>query len=164
MNTLTKTTNQPPLHLSTGDIFPKRLAGHELLRHRLKRFVFKIYKRINRNGTAKLSRKERYAVIIVDSLLSDQETDLLLHPSESRFYIKSDGKKIFAVVESSPMEMNITVDKAHCFNVRLCERCYERIHKTFVKEVEKRRMEMETEYSRNIHYSLMNVAHNILES
>ena len=164
MNSESQFETRPPLHLSTGTIFSKQLVGLELLRHDLKWFAFKVYKRINRSGTMLLSRKERYAVIIIKKLLSDAETDLLLHPSENRFYIKNDKEKIFAVVESSPMEIDITVDKVLCFNVRLCERCYDRIHDMFVEEVEKRRMEMELEYTQNIQYSLMNVAHNILKS
>lgn len=152
------------LHLSTGAVFPKHLVGYKLLKHDLKRFAFKIYKRINRSGTMLLSRKERYAVIIIKKLLSDSKTDLLLHPSENRFYIKNDKEKIFAVVESSPTEIDITVDKVLCFNVRLCERCHDRIHDMFIEEVEKRRMEMELEYTKNIQYSLMTVAHNILKS
>ena len=150
--------------LSTGPLCPQVLTGYKLFRHNAKRFVFKVYKTFNRGGTVKFTNRERSAVIIIKSLLSDIETDLLLHPSENKFYIKSDKEKIFAVFSNSPNEIDITVDKVLCFNVRLCERCYDRIHDMFVEEVEKRRMAMEAEYTQNIQYSLMNIAQTVLRN
>lgn len=120
----------------------------------------RIYKFLNKTSSLPIGKEERYAIIIVSKLLSDNDNELLLHPSLHKFYIKSDLNKIFLVCSSSPNEVTL-INHVYCYNVKLGERAYNKIYDRFVSEVEKRRQSMEDEYTENIQFSLMGVANNI---
>ena len=130
------------------------------IRHELKKLELKFYKFLNKSNTLPLTREERCALIIVGKLLLNKGNELLLHPSLNRFYIKSDESGIFIVVASNPNEITI-INHVYCYNVKLGERSYNRIHDMFVDEVNRRRLAMEKEYTDNIQYSLMNVANKL---
>lgn len=127
------------------------------IKHKLKKLELKLYKFLNRSNTLPLSKEERCSIIIVGKLLLNKGNELLLHPSLNRFYIKSDESGIFIVVSSSPNEITI-INHVYCYNVKLGERAYNRIHDMFMDEVNRRRLAMEKEYTDNIQFSLMNVA------
>lgn len=119
-----------------------------------------LYKALNRDVSNRLTKKERYAVIIVNKLIKYPGSDMRLHPSMDKFYIKCDPLKMFVVIDMHTSEVSI-INHVYGYNVKLSKRALDMVVDNFVAETEKQRLAMEEEYTSNIQYSLRTVSNNI---
>lgn len=122
-----------------------------------------MYRMFNRDVSNKISRQERYAVIIVNQLLSYAGSDVLLHPSMDRYYIKCEPLGMFVVIDTVSNEVSI-INHVYSYHVKMSKRAMSIVTDNFIEETEKRRIAMEKEYTSNIQFSLRTVSNNIAKN
>jgi hypothetical protein len=110
----------------------------------------------------RIGKAERDAMIIFNALVRHPESELLIHPSGEKFYVKSEELGIFVTVSGNESEISI-INHVYGYNVRIGSRVLKNVSKTFTTEVEKRRVQMEQEYMENIQHSLAHLAKSIKE-
>jgi hypothetical protein len=119
-------------------------------------------KKFNPNDFDKITKTERDAVIIFNALVKHHDSDLLIHPSHERYYIKSQQTGIFITISTYQPEISI-VNHVYGYNVKISNRVLKSVVNTFITEVENRRIQMENEYKNNIQHSLNHIARTIKE-
>lgn len=122
-----------------------------------RQFKVKFAKFLDKELSETLTKGERYSIITAIKLLKDKRTELLIHPTKNKYYIKSSDNSIFVVISTNPNEITI-INHVYCYNVKLCSRAMNIIYDRFISEVDKRRTAMEEEYTHNIQNSLITVA------
>lgn len=134
-----------------------------------KRYWTRLRNRITIWGKKKLSphdsvisKTERDVMIIFNTLVHHNESELLMHPSGDKFYLKSPKMGIFITISGNLSEISI-INHVYGYNVKVGSRVLKNVTKSFTEEVEKRRLEMEREYNQNIQHSLSNLAKTIKE-
>ena len=109
----------------------------------------------------KIEREERYLMIIVRKLLNSQESELLMVPDMSKFYIKSENNGIFVVADFNTNVASV-INHKFGYDIKMKNaRVLKYVVGNFTKVVEQRRQEMENEYRRNIQHTLSSVLNNI---
>lgn len=109
-----------------------------------------------------ITRTERDAIYIFNTLTKDPGSELYIHPSYDKYYIKSPKTGIFVTITTHHPEISI-INHVYGYNVKLSIRAMNGMVKIFLKEVEKRRLHMENEYTSNIEHSINNIAKTIKE-
>lgn len=110
----------------------------------------------------RVTKTERDAIMIFNTLVHHPESDLLIRPSNDKYYIKSAKTGIFITLSTYNPEISI-INHVYGYNVKISNRVMKNMERTFVTEVEKRRVEMESEYKDNIQHSLNHIARTIKE-
>ena len=110
----------------------------------------------------KIDKAERDVMIIFNTLVRHNESELLMHPSGDKFYLKSPKMGIFLTISGNLSEISI-INHIYGYNVKVGPRVLKNITNAFTQEVEKRRLQMEKEYNENIQHSLSNLAKTIKE-
>lgn len=132
----------------------------------LKRVLRKVYlwftRKFNPQQFEHVTRTERDALMIFNTLVHHQDSDLLIRPSYDKYYIKSNKTGIFITLSTYSPEISI-INHVYGYNVKISNRVARNMEKTFVNEVEKRRLKMENEYKDNIEHSLNHIAVTIKE-
>jgi len=109
----------------------------------------------------KIEREERYLMIIVRKLLNSQESELLMVPDMSKFYIKSEENGIFVVADFNTNIASV-INHKFGYDIKMKNaRVLKYVVGNFTTVVEKRRQEMENEYRGNIQHTLSSVLNNI---
>lgn len=108
-----------------------------------------------------VSKTEREVISIFNMLVNHSDSELLIHPGE-KYYIKSNKAGIFVTLSKRDREISI-INHVYGYNVSLSERVLFGLLKTFMNEVENRRIKMEYEYKNNIQHSLSIIAKTIKE-
>lgn len=109
----------------------------------------------------KIEREERYLMIIVRKLLNSQESELLMVPDMSKFYIKSEKNGIFVVADFNTNVASV-INHKFGYDIKMKNaRVLKYVVGNFTTVVEKRRQEMENEYRGNIQHTLSSVLNNI---
>lgn len=125
----------------------------------VRRIRVRVHKAFVYGGSSALDKDERYAVIMMMSLIREGGAALLMHPSKDKFYIKSNERGLLVVVD----ETSITVsNKVYSHRGEIGRRCYERIRGMFVEEAEKQRAAMEDEYVRGVQSPLVIVSRDVV--
>jgi hypothetical protein len=134
-----------------------------------KRYWSRFFKRISISCKKRLSphdfkigKAERDVMIIFNTLIHHNESELLMHPSGDKFYLKSPKMGIFLTISGNLSEISI-INHVYGYNVKIGSRVLKNITSSFMEEVEKRRLQMEKEYNENIQHSLSNLAKTIKE-
>lgn len=128
--------------------------GIKRIKHRLKTLFIG-----SRN--LKIEREERYLMIIVRKLLNSQESELLMVPDMSKFYIKSEENGIFVVADFNTNVASI-INHKFGYDIKMKNtRVLNYVINNFTTVVEKRRQDMEDEYRGNIQHTLSSVLNNI---
>lgn len=125
-----------------------------------KKIYVRIHRLMNPDRDMRITREERYLMIIVKKLLSIPETDLRMTPGMGKLYMRSDDRQIFVMIDVSNSVASV-VNHRFGYDFKLSKRVMDYITDNFIEEVEKQRMQMESEYMANIQYSLANVIHNL---
>ncbi len=111
-----------------------------------------------------ITQEERYLIIIVRKLLSMKESELLMTPNMTKFYITSDKNNdengVFVVIDLSSSVTSVINQKVGR-DIKMSPRVLNCITNDFTKNVEERRAKMEKDYRGNIQYSLSTVLENI---
>lgn len=127
-------------------------------RHRLKRFMQKLgirmHKAMNPLDRDTLSSAEQEAFSIFRRMVKDPEVDLLVSPLSGKYYLKSEKRQMLLLLDR--LQLSI-VNHVFGYNVPLSSKCGARMHEMFLLEVEKRRTEMEGEFTQNIKHSLKTI-------
>lgn len=113
--------------------------------------------------SAKVSKEERNLMILISHLLKDKNSELLMIPDMSKFYIRSYDKTLFITIDFNSNEA-VAVNHVFGYNIKLSQRVVVYIYKKFTHEVEIRRMDMENEYRGNIQNSLHTVLDRYLKT
>lgn len=124
-------------------------------------------RRFSPHDFQKITKTERDALSIFNLLVHDSESELLIKPSNDKFYVKSTKTGIFITLlipglSNNSAEISI-INHIYSYNVKINSRVAKNMEATFIKEVEKRRLIMENEYKNNIQYSLHHIANTIKE-
>jgi hypothetical protein len=126
--------------------------------HKFKRFFQKIgiylTKKLNTVGKEKLNDNELEASILFRKLLEDSSTDLLTSPLSGKYYLKSTKRKMLFILNKHSL---FIINNSHGYTVYISNFLYEKMRNIFVEEIEKRRIDMEKEFSINIKHSLKNI-------
>jgi hypothetical protein len=111
-----------------------------------------------------ITKTERESMLVFNALVKHPTSELLIHPSHEKYYIKSAKTGIFITLTPSrsmgTTEISI-INHIYGYNVRLGERASNVLTKTFLMEVDKRRLQMETDYNNNIQHSLHHISKTI---
>jgi len=120
-------------------------------------------RRFNPQEFEEVTRTERDSINIFNALVKHKDSDLLIHPSSCKYYIKSPKTGIFITISTSmPAEISI-INHVYGYNVKISNRVLKNMEKIFYDEVNKRRLAMENEYKSNIQHSLSHIAQTIKE-
>ena len=126
-----------------------------------RRTLIWVNRKLQSEKNREISKTEREAISIFNTLVKHPDSELLIHPAE-KYYIKSNRAGIFVTLSKRDHEISI-INHVYGYNVGLSERVLFGMIKTFTDEVEKRRINMENEYKSNIQHSLSIIAKNIKE-
>jgi hypothetical protein len=126
--------------------------------HRLKRKVqrlgVKIHKAMNPLDREQLSAAEQEAYSIFRRMVKDPDVELLTSPLSGKYYLKSESRGMLLILDRTQLSI---VNHVFGYNVPLSTKCEMRMHEMFLLEVEKRRTEMEEEFTQNIKHSLKSI-------
>ena len=126
----------------------------------LQKLAIKVIKALDPSkNQPKHGEYESEAVSICRKLISKEDTVLLISPISGKRYIKSDDNQLFIIIEDLRMTI---VNHSYSYNIPLEAKAFGRVSRIFDNEVEKRRMQMETEIRSNVKHSLSNIYKNIV--
>ena len=111
------------------------------------------------NPKQQSTETERHCVKICSKLITKPESILLLSPISQKRYIKSENGEIFIIIDNYVITM---VNHQYSYNITVNDRAHRLISESFDTEVEKRRLEMETEMTSNVKDSLSEILKHIL--
>lgn len=121
-----------------------------------------LFVKIMKHTRGSINREERYAQIITRKLLRSSDAELMISPTDGKYYIKANQGDIFVVICIDGRESSISIiNHKYKYKVALNARAAENIESWFIQEVECRRREMELEFTSNVEHSLYNIAMNI---
>lgn len=130
----------------------------------IRRLKLKLIKKLSPTSTTPIGQEERYLIIIIRKLLNLKESELLMTPNMTKFYITSDKSNdkngIFVVIDFSSNVTSI-INHKFGYDIKMSTRVANCIMDDFTTKVEERRENMEKEYRGNIQYSLSTVLENI---
>lgn len=118
--------------------------------------------KFNPNDFDKITKTERDAIVIFNHLVKHHNSELLIHPSREKYYIKSQKTGIFITISTYHPEISI-INHVYGYNVKIGNRVVKNMVNTFITEFENRRLKMENEYKDNIQHSLNHIAKTIKE-
>jgi hypothetical protein len=110
------------------------------------------------NPKQQSTETERHCVKICSKLITKPESILLLSPISQKRYIKSENGEIFIIIDNYVITM---VNHQYSYNITVNDRAHRLISESFDAEVEKRRLEMETEMTSNVKDSLSEILKHI---
>jgi hypothetical protein len=110
------------------------------------------------NPKQQSTETERHCVKICSKLITKPESILLLSPISQKRYIKSENGEIFIIIDNYVITM---VNHQYSYNITVNDRAHRLISESFDTEVEKRRLEMETEMTSNVKDSLSEILKHI---
>lgn len=125
-------------------------------------FIIWLKKFFSPNDFEEITKTERDAISIFNILVKNSKSELLIYPADDKYYIKSADAGIFIMLSTNQSEISI-INHVYGYNVRLGHRALSSMTKTFLNEVEKRRTQMEQEYTSNIQHSLNHITKTIKE-
>jgi hypothetical protein len=130
--------------------------------HKLRRFFQRIgiilTKKFNFQGKEKLNDNELEASILFRKLLTDPATELLTSPLSGKFYLKSLKKDMLVILSGNQISI---INHIYGYNVYVPNFLYEILKNVFIEEVERRRIEMEEEFRKNVQHSLKNIINSL---
>ena len=129
----------------------------------LKKVKLQFYKIFNKQDTTPISKEERSLMIIASQLVNNKKTDLLMTPRMDKFYITSDDKSLFVVIDTELCDACV-VNHVFGYHIKISQRAMNFILDKFIDEVEARRNAMENEFRSNIQYSLNSVAERLINN
>lgn len=135
---------------------------HRFFKRKLTKLSIWFKKKFNPHDFEKITKTERDVTLIFNALVHHPESDLLIRPGNDKYYIKSNKSGIFITVSSYLSEISI-INHVYGYNVKISSRVLKNLEMIFMKEVEKRRLNMEEEYKSNIQHSLDHIARTIKE-
>lgn len=124
------------------------------------KFIIWVKRKYDPHSFQKITKTEKDAMDIFNSLVKDSESELLIHPYLDKYYIKSAKTGIFIILITQIPEISI-INHIYGYNVKLSARVSNNMIKTFLGEVENKRLSMEKEYTDNIQYSLNHISKTI---
>jgi len=135
------------------DDIPNRGSLHGL-RRMIQRLGIRIHKAMNPLDRDQLSGAEQEAYSIFRRMVKDPDVELLTSPLSGKYYLKSEDRGMLLVLDRTQLSI---VNHVFGYNVPLSTKCETRMHEMFLLEVEKRRTEMEEEFTANIKHSLKSI-------
>lgn len=129
---------------------------------RLVKIAIWFNQKFNPQAFERITKTERDALLIFNALIKHYDSDLLIHPSHDKYYVKSQKTGIFITISTYQPEISI-INHVYGYNVKISNRVLNNMVKTFISEVENRRLQMENEYKNNIQHSLNHIAITIKE-
>lgn len=130
----------------------------------LRTLKLKLIKKLSPTSATPIIQEERYLMIIIKKLLNLKESELLMTPNMSKFYItldkNNDKSGIFVVIDFTSNVTSI-INHKFGYDIKMSSRVSSYIMTNFITKVEERRENMEKEYRSNIQYSLSTVLENI---
>lgn len=128
------------------------------MRRLIRMLCVEFHKKIN--SYAPISPAERRAIIITSKLLNDKTSEILMCPTNDKYYIKYDDGRIFIIFNTLLKEINI-INHKYDYNIKLSSRVTVSLYRKFIKEIEERRAKMEDDYRINVKNSLDSIIENI---
>lgn len=129
------------------------------LLHRSKRALQRLGIRISRAFSGyQLSSYvdgEREAASIFRQMIKDPENDLLTSPLSGKYYLRSDRRHMLLVLGNRTLNI---VNHVYGYTVPLSIKTDTQLQLLFLREVEKRRQDMENEFASNVRHSLKTIA------
>ena len=120
-------------------------------------FLFKIYLYLKNkfDPPKQISEEENFCYEICEKLINNPQSKLTIAPLSNKRYIKNDETSMFIVIGNGGIML---INHVYSYNI-YCEyyEKYNELIKMFDNEVEKKRLQLETEIKSNIQHSLKKI-------
>lgn len=140
-----------------------RVSGviHDLKRIWL-RFAIYYLKNVNTRiqDLKGLSDEEKRISGVIRRIIKKPDSDILLSPNSSRYFIKNDKTQILIIFQDGEASV---INHIYGYNVRISQKTFNLLYRLLIKEMEKRRDHLEEEYRNNMQRSLDNIMLDIID-
>lgn len=119
----------------------------------LRKICLWIHKKLNPLANYKISKSERYVIMIVLKILKLDNVELLLNAHKNEMYIDTKGKNIFIYVQLDDNIVTI-VNHKYSYDIKFNIRSMTILQDKFEKELTKRRESLKQKYLSNTEHSL----------
>jgi hypothetical protein len=102
-------------------------------------------------NSAEENSSDRDASILFRKMILQKDSELLISPISSRYFVKNDANNILLILSEYEL---IIINHVFGYNIRLSQKAYRQLYTAFVNEVEDRRKQMERNFSKNVKHSL----------
>jgi hypothetical protein len=126
----------------------------------MKRLFLKIKKKLHPTLGEKVTRSERYTIMSALKLMKLPDTELTIHPSKDKYYIKSGDDRIWIKIDNYPPNVTIVNHKFQ-YDVKFSERAMSILQDRFIEVTEKRRDRVEKMFLSNTENSLRSIYNGI---
>jgi hypothetical protein len=120
-------------------------------------FLFKIYQYLRHrfDPPRQISNEEKFCYEICEKLINNPQSKLTIAPLSNKRYIKNDDSSMFIVIADGGIML---INHVYSYNI-YCEYDdnYNELVRMFDNEVEKKRLQLETEIKSNIQHSLKKI-------
>lgn len=121
----------------------------------IKRILFRLRKKFHPNPE-KITRSERYVIMSALELMNMPDTELTMHPSKDKYYIKSGDDMEWIKIENYPATVTIVNHKFR-HDIRFSDRAMNILRDKFIEITEKRRDRVEKMFLDNTESSLRSI-------
>lgn len=128
----------------------------------MKRILFKIRKKLHLLDDEKITRSERYIIMSALELMHMPDTELTMHPSKDKYYIRPTDNQEWIKIEIYPAVITIVNHKFR-HDVRFSNRAINILRNKFIEITETRRDQVEKMFLDNTENSLRLIYNRIRE-
>lgn len=126
----------------------------------MKKIFLKIKKKLNPNLSEKITKSERYAIMAALRLMKFPDTELTMHPSRDKYYIKAGNDGIWIKINNYPPNV-IIVNHKFQYDIKFSTRAMNILRNWFMEITEKRRDRVEKLFLSNTENSLRSIYNGI---
>ena len=98
--------------------------------------------------------EERRMSSIIRRMIKKPESELLLSPMSSRYFIRNDKNQMLIIFSEGEARV---INHVYGYTVKISPKAFKSLYSTFISEVEIRRDKLEEQYQKNVNDSLQNI-------
>ena len=122
----------------------------------MRRILLKIKKGMHSELRERITRSERYVIMTALRLMKLPDTELTMHPSKDKYYLRSGDDMIWIKINNYPQNVTIVNHKFQ-YDIRFSERAMNVLRDRFLEVTENRRDRVEKMFLDNTENSLRSI-------
>lgn len=122
----------------------------------MKKLFLKIKRKLNFSLSENITKSERYAIMTALNLMKLPDTELTIHPSKDKYYIKSGDDTVWIKIDNYPPNVTIVNHKFQ-YDIKFSERAMNILQDRFIEVTENRRDRVEKMFLSNTENSLRSI-------
>lgn len=122
----------------------------------MKKIFLSIKKKLLPSLGERITKSERYAIMAALNLMKLPDTELTIHPSKDKYYIKSGDDKVWIKIDNYPPNVTIVNHKFQ-YDIKFSERAMSILQDRFIEVTENRRDRVEKMFLSNTENSLRSI-------